>query len=346
VGVSILDVGRLAGVSKSTISAVINNRTNVKPETREKVLAAIQKLDYHPNLAARELVTSTKTNIGILLPIYKQISSSENEMYFPYINESSNYDVVSKLIEDLSFHGYGVLTEHVEIGNGEIRLPRFATSRQVLGAILISPLFDHIFLHKIHKYISNIVQIGDFNPDCDSVYSNFFSTLERTVDYLCNIGHTKIALINSDPASSTTIDRLKGYQAGLQKHGIRYSGLLVRSVPFTGIDGYRAFADIWEHNTEKPNALICSTDIGACGAMRYMYEHGIKVPDDVSIVANENGLPCEVTTPTITVIGRDKKEIAFEATAMMMERINNPEIGLQSLMVQDYLIERKSVKLR
>lgn len=342
-GVSIVDVAAWAGVSKTTVSAVINNHRNVKPETREKVLQAIRELDYHPNLAARELITSNKTNIGILLPTYKSTSYSQNEMYFPYINEASNYDVVSQLIEDLSYSGYGVFTEHVAIGQEQIELPHFATSGRVLGVILISPLFDQQFLQRMKKHVPYIVQIGDHHPDCDCVYSSFSNTLKITVDYLVSKGHRRIALINADPASSTANDRLVGYRDGLQQHNITYNQSLTRSVPFTGIDGYRAFKSIWEETNPKPTALICSTDMGACGAMRYMNEQGIRVPEDISIVSNENGLICEVVYPTITVVGRDKKEIASEAAKLMLNRIKKPEIEHQRVVVQDYLVERASV---
>lgn len=342
-GVSIVDVAALAGVSKSTVSAVINGHNNVKPSTRDKVLNAIKEMDYHPNLAARELITANKTNIGILLPTYKYISNNENEMYFPYINEASNYDVVSRLIEELSHSGYGLLTEHITIGEKEMHLPRFATSGRVLGVILISPLFGRSFLQQMKKYVPFIVQIGDYSAECDCVYSDYVETLKTSVDYLANNGHRNIAFINADPASSTNNDRLKGYKQGLEQHGLQFSEAMVRSVPFTGIDGYRAFAGIWEHVTCKPTALICSTDIGACGAMRYMFEHGIRIPEDISIIANENGLPCEVVYPTVTVIGRDKKEIASTAGRMMLDRIKAPESEQQCVVVKDYLVERNSV---
>lgn len=343
--VSIKDVAAHAGVSKTTVSAVINGHKNVKPATREKVLQAIEALDYHPNLAARELITAHKTNIGILLPAYRR-NDTENsgELYFPYINEASNYDVVSRLIDELSQTGYGLLTEHIEVGGEHMRLPAFATSGRAAGVLHVTPLFDVKYLRKLKKYVPYIVQIGNYTAEFDCAYSDYVNTLRQTVAYLAQRGHRRIAFINADPASSTSVDRLQGYCEGLEQCGAAYDERLVRSVPFTGIDGYRAFADIWEHAAEKPTAVICSTDVGACGVLRYAHEHGLHVPQDLSIISNEDGLACEVTTPTLTVLGRNKHKIAEEAARIMLNRLKKPDMPHQAVRVEDELIERCSVR--
>ena len=81
-GVSIIDIAARAGVSKSTVSAVINNHPNVRPETRERVTEAIRQLDYHPNMAARELITASPMNIGIIMPSYSANADMSNNRYF------------------------------------------------------------------------------------------------------------------------------------------------------------------------------------------------------------------------------------------------------------------------
>lgn len=341
--VSIIDVAARAGVSKTTVSAVINGHQNVKSATREKVLRAIEELDYHPNLAARELITATKTNIGVLLPVYRHKNQETTERYFPYINEASNYDVVSKLIDALSQSGYGLMTEHVEIGDGELQLPSFATLRRVAGVLHVTPLFDQKFLHRLQKYIPYIVQIGNYTAEFDCVYTDYAATVRDTVAYLCTHGHSRIAFINADPASSTAVDRLRGYQEGLALHGIALDDTLVRSVPFTGLDSYRAFADIWEHASVRPTAVICSTEVGACGILRYMHENGYQLPRDLSIVSNEDGLVCETAYPTLTVLGRNKEKIALAAAQVMLERLQNPDAPHIARQVADELIERGSV---
>ena len=150
--------------------------------------------------------------------------------------------------------------------------------------------------------------------------------------------------VSADPISSTTEKRLTGYRNGLSKHGLAFDEGIIKSVPFTALDGYLAFKEIWNSTDDKPTAVICSTDVGACGALRYMHEQGIKAPENVSILVNGNGLPCELSIPTLTVIGRDKNEIAAEAVKMLMWRIENPEAECRQKVLEDYLIERQSVR--
>ncbi len=341
--VSILDVAKRTGFSKTTVSAVVNGKDCVKESTKKAILEAIKELDYHPNLSARELITADKTMIGILLPTYEHSSIPSHEMYFPYINESSNYEIVSGILENLSRTKYGVLTEHLAVDSVSQRLPSFALSQRVQGAILISPLYKIEYLEALKKYVPYIVQIGADTGVCDCVYNDFVETISKSVDYLFDRGHRRIAFLNADPISSTASHRLTGYKKALIKHHLQFDERLVRSTPFTALNGYLALQDIWVEASEKPTALICPTAEAACGAMRYLHEQGIRVPEDLSIVVNGNGLPCELAIPTLTVIGRDKAEVASEATKMLLWRIQHPDEPFRTVVLRDYVIERNSV---
>ena len=221
-GVSILDIAALAGVSKSTVSAVINQHPHVRQETRERVLDAIRQLDYHPNIAARELITSAPMNIGVIMPSYRNEMSNSGDRYFQGIDEGSNLELVSQLIEKVSTTRYGVLVEHSTITDGEIQLPSFALSRRVAGVFQISPLFSQAYVEKLCQYVPTMVEIGVPSARCDCVYSDFAETGRRSVDYLAKLGHKRIAFINCDPASRTADMRLEGYLSGLQRNRLSY----------------------------------------------------------------------------------------------------------------------------
>lgn len=342
--ISIIDVAKRSGFSKTTVSAVVNGKDCVKDSTKQAILQAIKELDYHPNLSARELITSNKTMLGILLPTYERSSIPSHEMYFPYINEGSNYEIVSGILDSLSRTKYGVLTEHLAVDTDSPKLPAFALSQRVQGAILISPLYKKEYLQTLQKYVPYLVQIGAETDICDCIYTDFTLTVSKSVDYLFDRGHRRIAFLNADPISDTAKYRLAGYKAGLSKHGIAFDKSLVRSAPFTALNGYLAIQDIWSSTQVKPTAFICPMADSACGAMRYLNEQGLRVPDDLSIVVNGNGLPCELAIPTLTVIGRDKSEVADEAAKMLLWRIQNPKEPLRKVVLRDYLIERNSVK--
>ncbi|MBR5527417.1 MAG: LacI family DNA-binding transcriptional regulator [Clostridia bacterium] len=343
-GVSIIEIAMLAGVSKSTVSAVINNHEHVRPETRERVMDAIRKLDYHPNIAARELITASPLNIGILMPTDSNQGVPENSRYFDSIDEGSNLELVSKLIEHVSQTKYGVLVEHTVVSDGEPRLPSFALSRRVSGAFQISPLFSSSYVNKLREYVPNVVEIGILNSLCDSVYTDYTEICSLSVDYLVKAGHKRIAYINCCKESRTSEQRICGYVTGLERNGISFDSNLVRHSPFNGIGGYNAFGELWHSCAAKPTAVICATSTIAGGALRFMIENGISVPDDVSVVCNGDNVVSEFVTPRLTAICRDKTEIAHRAFNMMTERLKDKNLPPRAFKTTNIIIERESVK--
>ena len=342
-GASILDIAALAGVSKSTVSAVINNHPHVRPATRERVLEAIRRLDYHPNLAARELCTAAPTNIGIVMPTYDRQPKTGDGHYFEGIDEGSNLELVSHLIEQVSRTKYGLLVEHTVISEGQLQLPSFALSRRVAGIFQISPLMTASYVHQLRAYVPAVVEIGTQGDECDSVYTNFVEIGRRSVEYLVRRGHRRIAFINCDPASRTVASRLDGYRRGLVQYGIAYRDEWVTHAAFSGIGGYRAFAQLWEASEQKPTAVICAASVIAGGALRFMHEHNIAVPKDISIVCNGDGALSEFATPPLTVICRNKREVAESAFSLMMQRLSDPDGAVRSIETDCCLIERGSV---
>ena len=345
-GVSIIDIAKLAGVSKSTVSAVINNHPNVRTSTRERVMDAVRQLDYHPNIAARELITASPMNIGIIMPTYNVSTANKCDKYFSGIDEGSNLELVSQLIEKISQTKYGALVEHVPISDTESALPSFALSRRVSGIIQISPLLSSAYTQKLREYVPTVVEIGALNPDCDSVYTDFVEIGRLSVDYLVRSGHKKIAFINCDPASRTVNSRLKGYLSGLKTCGMEYKENWVQNSSFNGSGGYNAFSAIWNSGEEKPTAVICASSVIAGGALRFMYENGIRVPCDVSVVTNGDSILSEFVTPSLTAICRDKKEIANAAFSLLFERLDNPSLPTRAIKTVNHIIERNSVKIR
>ena len=342
-GVSIIDIAALAGVSKSTVSAVINQHPNVRPATRERVMEVIRRLDYHPNLAARELITASPMNIGIIMPTYGNGERGSGR-YFESIDEGSNLELVSQLIEQVSRTRYGVLVEHAVISDCEPSLPSFALSRRVAGVFQISPLLTASYVHNLRQYVPNVVEIGALNPDCDCVYTDFAEIARRSVEYLVGFGHRRIAFINCNEGSRTAASRLAGYRQGLAENGLCYRADWVCHSPFNGIGGYRAFSDIWRTEGEKPTAVICATSAIGGGALRFMNENGISVPRDVSVVCNGDNVISEFVTPQLTVICRDKTEIAKCAFDMMMERLKDATLPPRAVKTVDRVIERASVR--
>ena len=343
-GVSIIDIAILAGVSKSTVSAVINNHSNVRPQTRDKVLKAINQLDYHPNIAARELITATPMNIGVLVPCYSIKETEKANRYFNSIGEGSNLELASKLFEHVSHTKYGLLVERLAIDEAESKLPNFALSKRVAGVFQISSILPNDYISRLREYVPNIVDIGTFNKECDCVYTDFEEIVKKSVSYLKGLGHKKIAFVNCDTASRSAASRFEGYLQGLKANNLKFNKSYVSNATYNGEGGYNAFAKIWQSSDDKPTAVICASSLIAGGALRFMNENGISVPQDISIVSNGDSVISEFVYPRLTSISRDKGEVAESAFKLMMERLENNDLPVRAIKTKIHIVKRDSVK--
>jgi LacI family transcriptional regulator/LacI family purine nucleotide synthesis repressor len=342
--ISIKDVGREAGVSKTTVSAVLNNHSNVKPKTREKVLAVIEKLGYKPNITARELVTNTKLTLGIINLVY-DLSNEKNRGYFDSVDESTDYGITSVLLDEVSKTKYGLLLERILVSKNKSMTPSFVKSGRVAGIFLIGTMYSEGLIETLRNYTENLVTIGLKNKITDSVRNDYVQSIYSAVQHLIDRGHRRIAFINGDRLSKASLDKLKGYKMALRDASIPFDkSIATYARQFTGQGGYDAFMEIWEHAAIKPSAVVFSTDTLAVGAARYLYEKKIKIPDDVSLVGFENAAMSEFMTPPLTTINRNKNRMGIEACSLMMSRLQNPTLPARDVIVPFSLLERQSVK--
>ena len=343
VSISIKDVAQESGFSKSTVSAVVNNLPCVKPVTKEKVQQAIDKLGYRPNIAARELITQRKHNIGIVNVVY-DVSLENSKSYFDTTSETTYFDIATAVMSDVSKTHYGLLIDRVGFSQSSIALPSFAKTGNVIGAFLIGTIFSDEYVEKFLKYIDNVVVIGNRCDLVDSVGNDYTQSAYAAVEYLTKRNHRRIAFVNGDPESKASPDKLLGYKKALQDAGIAYDESLVDESRFTGRGGYEAFARIWNRSTLKPTAVFFSSDELAVGAARFMYEQGIQIPQDISVMGYEDSALAEFMTPALTTVHRNKHQLGHEAFQLMLSRIEKPDLPPRFSIVPFCIVERKSIR--
>lgn len=338
--VTLFDVAKEAGVSKSTVSLVINNSDAVKPETRERVYAAINKLNYTPNVSAQELTTKKKQVLG---SIFLTKNLSEGTYLFDSVTETFFYDTLTGISSELSKTNYGLISERFSRNEQTGDLPLIVKNNRVAGLFIIGGLISNELIEIILQKKLPAVIIGSQHPLIDSVNVDIFKAACIAVKYLTDLGHRKIAFINGPVESSTTDIKLKGYCKALKDAGIEIDGRLITNAEFTGLSGYIAMKKLWESGV-KMTAVFCASDSIAAGAMRYLYDAGIRIPDVISVIGYEHSIISEHVIPALTTVQICKEQMGVKACKLLLNRIKNPEDGIKNQILKPKLIIRDSVR--
>jgi len=312
-GATMHDVARVAGVSIKTVSNVINDYPHVRPSTRDKVLQAIEELDYRPNLSARGLRSGRTGIIGLAVPALR-------ENYFAELADS--------VIREAEKRGLGVVVEQTS-GDRETELLTFAGGRLRFVDGLI---FNPISLTQADVNVLDVgfplVLLGEriFGGPTDHVLMHNSSAVQAGVEHLLSLGRRRIALIGAaldapEETSSGSL-RLRGYLRALENAGIEVDPSLVRNAEhWSRAGGAEATTQLLSEGVEF-DALFALSDTIGLGALRALGAAGIRVPDEVAVAGMDNIDESQFSVPSMTSVDPGKQQIAALAVDMLIERIN------------------------
>jgi LacI family transcriptional regulator len=307
---NIKDVAKKAGVSTATVSCVINGTRFVREDTKNKVLASMDDLNYRPNLIARSLRSQKSKTVGLLIP---DISN------FYYTN------VADGIERTLWKNGYHVLLSNsYEQVETEMEMIKMFNMLLLDGLIMIPALGDQSYLNKtlsgnypvvfIERRPKGIVRDQVLLDNMKSAYDITKLFIEK--------GHKKIGLITGYPDISTTSDRIIGYKKALMDYNYPINESYIKMGEFTFESGYNSTKEIIEN--EHVTAVFYAGDIMAVGAMTYLKEKCIKIPDQVAIVSCNNFKWTQVTDPPLSVVEQPSYEVGQKAAEILLQRIKNP----------------------
>lgn len=340
---SIKDVAKEAGVSPTTVSSVINGLDCVKPSTREKVLKAIEKLGYAPNIAARELVTRKKQNVGLILMTYEKYDSrrhtpdgGEEMMYGEYING---------IARGIEASGYGLLIEYFCYIPGSRDLPRLVENKRVAGVIVAGSIYQEDFIGLLREHMDVVITIAYQSKLADYVVNDYVESMRAPVKFLIERGHKRIAYLSGDPITYAYPLKFRGYRQALEEAGIAFDEDYVIPSRYEASEGYRCAGVIAGLPQEKrPTAIMCAGDLLAAGVYRYFYEHNKRIPEDISVVGYENTNLSMHIYPRMTTVDWDKATMTENACRLLMERLEAPSNENRGVVVPFSIIDRESVK--
>lgn len=302
---TIKDVAKIAGVSPATVSRVINNKVkgSVSEKTKQRILRAIQQLDYTPDIRAQSLRGLKTGLIGVIIP--------EASSFY--------YQELSRAIMEVGYNqGFGVLTCSSENDvQRELFYIDFLQRQKVDGILIIS---ERLKAQKVNDLIRKkipIVLLDEDIPGADApaVVTDYYKGVSRAVQYLIDIGHRKIAFIRGRRTTPSSKKRFEGYVDTLRKNNLKVDETLIKEGDFSYKSGYEATKQLLKDCKDAFTAIFCSCDLMAFGAIQCIHEMGKHVPSDYSVIGFDNTYYSAISVPPLTTVAQPNLElvkIAFD----------------------------------
>ncbi len=328
--ITIHDVAREAGVSISTVSRVLNGHSNVKEQTRNQVLDAIEKLGFQPNSFAQTLITKRTKMIATIVPELSDV------FYISVIKGIEN------VLFPLGYHQLIFSTENNRDTERQIVKSSFV---KMADGVILTPVSEDPDLYS--GIGDHLVLVDRYNPGILAgavVVDNFGGSYE-IISLLIKNGHERIAIINGDDTFTVGQDRKMGYFSALLKNGINVQADYVRSGDWSEKCGYENMAHLMSL-PERPTAVFCASSNICIGAIKYLSDHGLKIAEDVSLVGFDDNILADFVRPGITVVSRATVEMGECASQMLLSMLEGgaSKDARQVKMLGTRVIERGSIK--
>lgn len=307
-------IAHRCGVSRSTVSRVINNSPNVRPEVRERVLQVLQETNFQPNLAARSLAAGATHILGLVIPI--GVSHLFVDPYMPLLIQgisaecnARDYSVMLWLADPEYERRMIAQILHSGLIDGVI------VSSQLMGDPLIDALLDHHFPFVVVGRVATPRPV--YSVDVDNIAGAC-----RAVEHLLESGRTRLATITGPMGTPAAADRLEGYYDALRRNGFSINPDWVTEADFTQEGGYEAMRRLLEHH---PDAVFAASDAMAQGALRAITEAGLRVPEDVALAGFDNMPFAAHMNPPLTTIHQPIELMGSMAVNLLLERLHATE---------------------
>lgn len=326
------EVAQLAGVSRTTVSFVLNNtpHTNISPETRNRVIDAARRLNYVPDSKAITLATGRTQMLGLVM----------RQTPWQVYADAFLGNVLLGLSNATEFAGYHIL---VHPSATDLNCEQLARSQKVDGLILSGPMVQEPELVALHTEGTPIVVQGTTEPsDIPSVDVDNVRAARMATEHLLALGHRRIGHITNAPLTyAAARDRLAGYRQALESAGIPFDALLVCEGNYTDNSGAVAMRTLLDLG-DPPSAVFVASDVVALGAIQLARERGLRIPADISLVGFDDIPLAKHLDPGLTTVHLPAFDLGRKAGEMLLHLVRGEQPPRRRVVLETELIIRGS----
>jgi LacI family transcriptional regulator len=325
------DIGRMAGVSRSTVSRVVNGEPSVRPEVRARVEEVIRTTGYTPHVAARSLVSNRTGVIGLVIP--SRVRSLFEDPYFARLIQGITFGsnragvTLSLLIAETEDEEHDLYRRVVEAG--------FIDGVIITATRIGDPLVERMASRDIPLVMVGRPHLHDVSyVDVDNV-----DGARQAARHLVSIGAERIGMISAPTTTTAGTDRLEGFRAGLREHDRDLDPELVLDGEFSEPGGHAAMHLLLDRDVD---AVFAASDTMALGGLRAAHERGVAVPDEVALMGFDGFTGTQTSTPPLTTVEQPVASTAGRAVEMLVDLVSGKLDAPASVVLPVALIERAS----
>ncbi|MBE2893763.1 substrate-binding domain-containing protein [Spirabiliibacterium falconis] len=325
------DIAKLAQVSTSTVSHVMNNTRYVSDEVRQKVLRVVQELNYTPSSLARSLKIKETNTIGML------VTASDNPFFSEMIRSVERY---------CQRNHYNLILSYTD-GDTQ-RLSKNVDTlirKQIDGLLLMCSESDWKIDEQLYQRLTLPIVIMDWWPTplrADKIHENSEYGGYLATKTLIEHGHTHIAIITGNLNKSIALNRLQGYKTALCESGIALNHALILEGDFSVESGIKNMHTLLQQSP-RPSAVFACSDTIAIGAYHAIWQAGLQVGKDISIIGYDDIHMTQYLTPPLSTIHQPKNTMAKNAVEILLDKINHPQRENRIIQFEPILVLRNSI---
>lgn len=314
---TIADIAKIHGVSKTTVYRALKNKSDILPETREKILNTVKKYHYQPNALAQGMTQQRSNTIGVFIP---------HDIDYIFMNPFYE-EIIRGIFHEADELGFYILLIYCHNEN----YLDVIYQKRIDGLLVISPGLNH------KEIINNIRETGipfvltSRMPEVDDIphvcVDNYKGAM-LAVNHLISLGHKRIGFINGPGILSSSADRLRGYRDALTGSGLEVNEEYICTGENNIDSGYLVMKEMLR--SIQPTAVFVAGDLMAFAAMRAIQESDLRIPEDISVVGFDNIALARVTNPPLSTIDQQTFEKGRKGVSKLVELISGRDVELST----------------